>query len=78
MLSVSDTIVIYSKDSCPFCEMAISLASSTDKEVTVLKLDVDYTVEDFQAKFPYAKSVPQIIVDEEHIGGYQDLLKNLV
>ena len=57
--------------------MAINLAKSTDREVTVLKLDIDYTIEDFQSKFVYARSVPQIILDGEHIGGYQDL-KNLI
>ena len=74
---VSNTVVIYSKDNCPYCDMAINLAKSTDREVTVLKLDIDYTIEDFQSKFVYARSVPQIILDGEHIGGYQDL-KNLI
>jgi glutaredoxin len=46
-------------------------------EMSVLKLGTDYSVEEFQAKFIYAKTVPQIILNGEHIGGYQDL-KDLV
>jgi|TARA_R110000803_G_scaffold199325_1_gene263326 glutaredoxin len=57
--------------------MAISLARSKKMNLTVLKLGSDYEVEDFQAKFIYATSVPQIIMDGEWIGGYQDL-KDLV
>jgi len=41
---------------------------------TVLKLGIDYEVEDFTAHFPYAKTVPQIYLDGKHIGGYLNLL----
>jgi len=40
----------------------------------VLKLGIDYEVEDFTAHFPYAKTVPQIYLDGKHIGGYLNLL----
>ena len=70
-----DNIVIYSKDNCPYCDMAINLAKSKGMDMSVLKLETDYTVEEFSAKFIYARSVPQIILNGEHIGGYQDLVK---
>ena len=38
-------------------------------------LDYDYTREDFFAKFPNAKTFPQIIINNEHIGGYHELEK---
>ncbi len=72
-----DKIVIYSRDGCVYCDMAVSLAKKKNMEMVVLKLDRDYEVEDFTARFPYAKTVPQIILNGEHIGGYQDL-KDLV
>lgn len=72
-----DRILIYSRDGCVYCDMAISLARSKNMEMLVLKLGADYSVEEFQAKFIYAKTVPQIILNGEHIGGYQDL-KDLV
>ena len=72
-----DRILIYSRDGCVYCDMAVALAKKKNMEMSVLKLGTDYSVEEFQAKFIYAKTVPQIVLDGEHIGGYQDL-KDLV
>ena len=41
-------------------------------------LDQDYTREEFFTKFPNAKTFPQIVINNEHIGGYHDLEKWLV
>jgi glutaredoxin len=57
--------------------MAIELALSKGIDTQIKKLDRDYTVEDFTSKFPYAHTVPQIELDGEHIGGYQDLKDKL-
>ena len=38
-------------------------------------LDQDYSREDFFAKFPNAKTFPQIIINDEHIGGHYELEK---
>jgi glutaredoxin len=70
-------IVIWSKEGCTYCEAAINLAKYKGLNVKILKLDVDYEVEDFNTHFPYANAVPQIILDGKHIGGYQEF-KDLV
>jgi glutaredoxin 3 len=72
-----DRVLIYSRDGCVYCDMAVALAEKKNMEISVLKLGTDYSVEEFQAKFIYATTVPQIILNGEHIGGYQDL-KDLV
>ena len=38
-------------------------------------LDQDYTSDEFFKKFPNAKTFPQIIIDNEKIGGYHELEK---
>ena len=38
-------------------------------------LDQDYTREDFFTKFPNAKTFPQIIINDEHVGGHHELEK---
>ena len=38
-------------------------------------LDKDYTRQDFFEKFPNAKTFPQIIINNEHVGGYNELEK---
>jgi len=70
-------VVIYSKENCNFCvqaERACKQLVLVDREFqyAVLKLGKDYEVEDFTARFPYAKTVPQIIVDDVHVGGWDD------
>jgi glutaredoxin len=70
-------VVIYSKSDCNFCvqaERACRQLVLVDREFSysVLKLNTDYSIEDFTAKFPYARTVPQIIVDDVHVGGWDD------
>ena len=38
-------------------------------------LDQDYTKIDFFKKFPNAKTFPQIVINDEHVGGYRELKK---
>ena len=38
-------------------------------------LEKDYTREDFFKKFPNARTFPQIIINNEHVGGYSELKK---
>ena len=38
-------------------------------------LEQDYTREDFFSKFPNAKTFPQIIINNKHVGGYHELEK---
>ena len=68
-------VKIWSKDNCPFCASAQlvceRLDKSTDFSYEVVKLEVDYEVEDFTSHFPYATTVPQIVMDGKHIGGWE-------
>lgn len=70
-------VIIYGKEGCVYCDMAFDLAYKKEMYITVKKLDRNFTVEEFNSLFPFAKTVPQIILNGEHIGGYQDL-KDLV
>ena len=66
-------IEIYSKTNCVFCEKAkIRLQKHNPK---VYMLDKDYSRDDFFKKFPNAKTFPQIIINQEHVGGYSELRK---
>mgnify|MGYP003313752606 CR=1 FL=1 len=63
---------IYSKDNCVFCDRAVSLATLKQTTLTVKKLGVDFDMQDLMEKFPTARTFPQIIVDDEAIGGYTE------
>jgi glutaredoxin 3 len=65
-------VEIYSKDNCIFCEKALSLATMKGLDVTVKKLGVDFDMQKLLELFPTARTFPQLIVDEEAIGGYTE------
>ena len=66
-------IEIYGKPQCPFCDMAKVLCTKEQKEFTYYQLGADFGREEMLEKFPTARTFPQIIVDGEKIGGYQEL-----
>ena len=64
-------VEIYSRDSCVFCDKAkMRLAKYNQK---IFMLDQDFTREEFFLKFPNAKTFPQIIINNKHIGTYNQL-----
>ena len=64
---------IYSKPNCSFCDKAkMRLAKYNPK---IFMLNEDFTREEFFQKFPNAKTFPQIIINNEHIGTYNQLEK---
>ena len=68
-------VEIYSKPQCPFCDMAKALAEREEHDLTVKMLDVDFDREALMETFPGARTFPQIIVDGDKIGGYQEFKK---
>ena len=46
-------------------------------DTTYLMLGEDFDAQEFMAEFPTARTFPQIILDDEKIGGYTDLDKAL-
>ena len=61
---------IYSKINCGYCDRAKLRLSKYNPKIYML--DTDYTREDFFKKFPNARTFPQIIVNGELVGGYQE------
>jgi glutaredoxin len=73
-------VKIWGKDNCPSCVNAESACRHLERAVKdfsyeVVKLEVDYEVEDFTSHFPYATTVPQIVMDGKHIGGWDQFVK---
>ena len=68
-------VLIWSKPSCQFCDMAKNLLKSKNIEYEERNIGTDYTKEDLLEMVPMARTVPQIFVDNEYVGGYQELKK---
>lgn len=66
-------IEIYGKPMCPFCDKAKALCETKGLEYTYKSLGTDYTKEELLENFPGCRTVPQIKIDGECIGGYTEL-----
>ena len=72
-------VVIWSKPLCPYCvkaEYKAKIHESVDGwTYEVKKLDEDFTREELLAEFPNAKTFPQITVNGEAVGGWDEFSK---
>ncbi len=67
-------VVVYSKDYCPYCVRAKELLAS--KGVSYEEIEVDVYPERLNEMIEKAngrRTVPQIFIDEKHVGGCDDL-----
>ena len=67
-------IEIFSTPQCGYCDAAKKLLDEKGLAYTNLDVMSDPAIlEDFKCRLPRVKAVPQIFIDGEHIGGYEDL-----
>jgi len=68
-------VKIYSTAICPYCERAKMLLDKRNIKYTEFKIDEDVKLfEEMLALSNGRRSVPQIFIDDQHIGGYDDLV----
>ena len=70
-------IAVWSKPTCVYCDMAKRLLDQKGLEYTAVMLGEEFTREDVVAKFPNARTFPIIEIDNEYIGGYNELKERL-
>ena len=69
---------IYGTDNCVFCDKAKILLAMYEKEYKFIDVaESDDITAAFFKKFPNVSKVPQIVVGDDHIGGYQELRNSL-
>lgn len=67
-------VEIYTWRTCPFCIRAKSLLSSKGVEFTEYSIDGDEAARRKMAQRAHGRrSVPQIFINDQHIGGCDDL-----
>ena len=69
--------IVWSKYHCPYCDQAKTLLAVNGYEIEERKIGDGFTKEELLESVPAARSVPQIFVNDEYIGGYTDLVKFL-
>ena len=66
-------VEIYTWSRCPFCIRAKSLLDQKDVAYTEYCIDGDEDARDEMAKRAGRRSLPQIFIGEQHIGGCDDI-----
>ena len=69
--------VVWSKPGCPQCVSAKQLLKTKGIEYEEKNIAQGYNIQDLLELVPNAKTMPQIWLDEQHIGGFSDLQKKL-
>ena len=68
---------IYGKNECPMCFKIKTVLELLGKEYVYKELNIDYTEEEFETKFPNTLSLPQVVMDGKNLGNANETLKYL-
>jgi glutaredoxin 3 len=68
-------IEIFSTPQCGYCNQAKEILARRGIAYTDLDISDAEQREELLRRLPRTKAIPQIFVDGEHIGGYEDLLQ---
>ena len=71
------TAIIWSKYNCPYCDQAKALLKMKGIQFEEKKIGDGYTREELLEAVPTARTVPQIFIDGELVGGFTELKARL-
>jgi glutaredoxin len=69
------TAIVWSKDNCAFCDQAKALLEQRNIAYEERKIGHGFSREDLLEAVPTARTVPQIFVNNNYIGGFTELRK---
>ena len=69
--------IVWSKDQCPYCVQAKALLESRGIEYEERNINDGWDKEELLAAVPTARTLPQVFLDEELVGGFTELRKRL-
>jgi glutaredoxin len=69
--------IVWSKDQCPYCDQAKNLLKMKGIEFEERNVSKDWTREQLLEAVPNARTVPQIFLGEELVGGFNELRQRL-
>ena len=72
-------VTVYSKPACQFCDKAKALLTQLKIEYTEKVVTKDISLEElFKELAKTVRTIPQIVIDENHIGGFNELREHFV
>ena len=69
--------IVWTNLGCHFCDMTKTLLKQKGIDYEERSLAKEWKVQDLLEAVPNARSVPQIFLDDEYIGGYKELREKL-
>ena len=69
--------IVWSKNQCPYCVQAKALLESRGIEYEERNINDGWDKEDLLAAVPTARTLPQIFLDQELVGGFTELRQRL-
>ena len=68
-------VLIYSKANCPYCEWAKNFFKNKNIPFEEIRIDLNEEKRQEMEQLTKRRTVPQIFINQEPIGGYDDLIK---
>mgnify|MGYP006270713707 FL=1 len=68
---------VYSKNDCPYCYKIKQVLELTGSNFVVYNLDEHFNKDDFYAEFGEGSTFPQVICNEQKLGGCANTIKFL-
>ena len=70
-------IEVFIGPGCSYCDRAKAALQVRGMDFVERDISDEHVLAEFRERLPRVKSIPQIFVDGEHIGGYEDLMLRL-
>ena len=67
--------LVFTKYRCSYCDRAKSLIEQKGYEYESINIEEDNNIDLLLEKNKYARTMPQIFINDKLIGGYSDLVK---
>lgn len=68
---------VYSKDGCPYCNKVQQVLDLASLDHVVYKLGEHFDRDQFYAEFGQGSTFPQVVLNDQHLGGCTDTVQYL-
>ncbi|AGA90437.1 Glutaredoxin, GrxC family [Thioflavicoccus mobilis 8321] len=68
-------VLLYTTGTCPYCSRALRLLTRKGATYEEIRIDEDPRQREDMIARSGRETVPQIFIDEDHVGGYDDLVE---
>ena len=70
--------IVWSQPQCTYCDQAKTLLKQKGIEFEERRIGDGWTKQQLLEVVPTARSVPQIFLDDQYVGGFQELRQQLL